>query len=107
MTLDVYRGRKTTRQQHIATSFNPKKDSVSSTDIKFRNYAAASQHSLLILITDGEKIILLYATFTYISSKCQKYLQISILWAETGWLAILFNFITFKNVYGNLLYQLF
>ena len=82
-------------------------DSVSLTT-KFRNHAAlAAQHSLSILIIDGEKIILLYATFTYISSHCQKYLQISILWAETGSLAILFNSIMYKIVYGNSLYQLF
>ena len=32
-----------------------------------------TQHSLPILITDhGEKIILLYAIFTYFSSQCQK-----------------------------------
>ena len=59
------------------------------------------------IITDGEKIVLLYTTFTYISSQCLKCLQISILWAETGSLAILFNSITFKIVYGNPLYQLF
>ena len=82
-------------------------DSVSSTAVKFRNHAAASQHPLPILITDSDKIILLYATFTYISSQCQKYLKISILWAETGPLAILFNSIMFKIVYGNSLYQLF
>ena len=71
--------------------------------LKFRNHAAlAAQHSLPILIIDGEKIILLYATFTYISSHCQKYLQISILWAETGSLGILFNSIMFKIVYGKL-----
>ena len=75
--------------------------------VKFQNHTAAFQHSLPILITDGEKIILLYATFTYFSSQCQKCLQISILWAETGSLAILFNSITFKIVYGNSLYQLF
>ena len=49
-------------------------DSVSRTAVKFRNHAAAAQHPLPILIIDGEKIILLYATFTYISSHCQKYL---------------------------------
>ena len=38
-------------------------DSVSSSAVKFRNHAAASQHPLPI-ITDDEKIILLYATFT-------------------------------------------
>ena len=59
------------------------------------------------LITDGEKIIVLYATFTYISSQCQKYLQILILWAEIGLLSILFNSITFRIVYRNSLYQLF
>ena len=47
-------------------------DSVSSTAIKFRNHTAAFQHSLPILITDGEKIILLYSTFTYCNSQCQK-----------------------------------
>ena len=82
-------------------------DSVSSTAVIFRNHAAAAQHPLPILIIDGKKIILLYATFTYISSHCQKYLQISIFWAETGSLAILFNSIVFKIVYGNSLYQLF
>ena len=81
--------------------------SASSTAVKFRNYTAPSQHPLPILIIDGEKIILLYATFTNISSHCQKYLQISILWAETGSLAILFNSVMFKIVYGNSLYQLF
>ena len=82
-------------------------DSVSRTANKFRNHAAVAQHPLPILIIDGEKIILLYATFTYISSHCLKYLQISILWAETGSLAILFNSVMFKIVYGNSLYQLF
>ena len=42
-------------------------DSVSSTAVQFRNHAAAAQHPLPILIIDGKKIILLYATFTYIS----------------------------------------
>ena len=65
-------------------------DSVSSTAVKFQNHTAAFQHSLPILITDGKKIILLYASFTYFSSQCQKCLQISILWAETGSLAIQF-----------------
>ena len=100
---------------HVAYRFQPMQmiifdyqcDSISSTAVKFQNYTAAFQHSLPILITDGEKIILLYATFTYFSSQCQKCLQISILWAETGSLAILFNSITFKIVYGNSLYQLF
>ena len=82
-------------------------DSVSSMAVKFRNHAAAFQHSLPILITDSEKIVLLYITFTYFSSQCQKCLQISILWAETGSLAILFNSKSFKIVYGNSLYQLF
>ena len=82
-------------------------DSVSSMAVKFRNHTAAFQHSLPILITDGEKIITLYATFTYFSSQCQKCLQIFILWAETGSLAILFSSMIFKIVYGNLLYQLF
>ena len=82
-------------------------DSVSSTAVQFRNHAAAFQHSLPILIADGEKIIVLYATFTYFSSQCQKCLQISILSAETGSLAILFSFMTIKIVYGNSLYQLF
>ena len=76
-------------------------DSVSSMAIKFQNHAAASRHLLPILITDGEKIIVLYAICTYISSKCQKYLQIFILLAEIGSLSILFNSITFKIVYGN------
>ena len=40
-------------------------DSVSRTAVKFRNHVAAAQHPLPILITDGEKSILLYATFTY------------------------------------------
>ena len=75
--------------------------------VKFRNHAEGFQHSLPILISDGEKIILLYAIFTYITSQCQKCLQISILWAEAGSIAILFNSITFKIVYGNSLYQLF
>ena len=88
-------------------TFDYQCNSVSSTAVKFRNHAAASQHSLPILITDGEKIILLYAKFTYISSQCQKYLQSSILQAETGSLAILFNSIMFKIGYGNSLYQLF
>ena len=82
-------------------------DSVSSMAVKFRNHTAAFQHSLPILITDGEKIIIVYATFTYFSSQCQKCLQLSILWAETGSLAILFNSVMFKIVYGNSLYQLF
>ena len=82
-------------------------DCVSSAAVKFRNHTAAFQHSLPILITGGEKIILLYATFTYFSSQCQKYSQVSILWAESGSLAILFNSMTFKIVYGNSLYQLF
>ena len=72
--------------------FDYQRDSVSSTALKFRNHTAAFQHSLPILITDGEKIIILYATFTYWGSQCQKCLQISIMWAETGSLAILFNF---------------
>ena len=79
-------------------------DSVSSMAVKFRNHAAAFQHSLPILITDGEKIVLLYIIFTYFSSQCQKCLQISILWAETGSLTILFNSKWFKIVYGNSLY---
>ena len=82
-------------------------DCVSSAVVKFRNYIAAFQHSLPILITDGEKIILLYATFTYFSSQCQKCSHIFILWAETGSLAILFNSMTFKIIYGNSLYQPF
>ena len=82
-------------------------DCVSSAAVKFRNHTAVFQHSLPILITDGEKIILLYANFTYFSSQCQKCSQISILWAETVSLAILFNSMTFKIVYGNSLYQLF
>ena len=75
--------------------------------VKFRNHTVAVQHPLPILITDGEKIILLFASFTYFSSQCQKCLQIFISWAETGSLAILFNSMTFKIVYGNSLYQLF
>ena len=82
-------------------------DSVSSKAVKFRNHTAAFQHSLAVLITDGEKIILFYATFTYFSSQCQKRLQISILWTETGLLAILFNSTMFKIIYGNSLYHLF
>ena len=82
-------------------------NNVSSTAIGFRNHTAAFQYSLPILITDGYKIILFYATFSYVSSQSQKYLQISILWAESGPLAILFNSIMFKIVYGNSLYQLF
>ena len=82
-------------------------NSVSSMAIKFQNHAAASRHPLPILITDGEKIIVRNAIFTYISSKCQKYLQIFILLAEIGSLSILFNSITFKIVYGNSLDQLF
>ena len=77
--------------------FDYKCDGVSSTAVKFRNYAATPQHPLPILIIDGEKIILLYATFTNINSHCQKYLQISILWAETGSLAILFNSVMLKS----------
>ena len=82
-------------------------DSVSSMAIKFQKHAAASQHPLPILITDGEKIIVLYTTFTYICSQCKKYLQIFILWAEIGSLFILFNSVTFKIVYRDSLYQLF
>ena len=80
--------------------------SVSSMAVSFRNHADAFQHSSPILLTDGEKIILLYATFTCISSHSQIYLQISILWTETGSLVILFNAIMFKTVYDNSLYQL-
>ena len=87
--------------------FNYQWDSVSSTAVKFRDHTAAFQLSLPILITDGEKIILFYATFTYFSPQCQKCLQISTLWTETGSLAILFNSVTFKIVYGNSLCQLF
>ena len=87
--------------------FDYQYDSVSSKAVKFRNHKAAFQHSLPILITDGEKIILFYATYTYFSSQCQKCLQISILWAETGSLAILFNSMTFEIGYGNSLYQQF
>ena len=82
-------------------------DCVSSAAVKFRNHTAAFQHSLLILIIDGEKIILLYVTFTYVSSQCQKCSHISIMLAETGSLAILFNSMTLKIVYGNSLFQLF
>ena len=96
------------RFQYMQTIiFNYQCDSVSSTAVKFGNHIAAFQHSLSILITDGEKMILLYATFTYFSSQCQKCLQISKLWTETGSLAILFNSVTFKIIYGNSLYQLF
>ena len=70
-------------------------DSVSSMPVKFRNHTAAFQLSLNVLITDGEKIILLYAIFTYFRSQCQNCLQISILWTETSLFAILFNSITF------------
>ena len=87
--------------------FNYQCDSVSSMAIKFQNHAAASQHSLPILITDGEKIIVLYTTFTYICSQRQKYLQIFIVSAEVSSLSILFNSITFKIAYANSLYQLF
>ena len=80
--------------------FNYQCDSVSSMVVKFRNHKSASQPSLPILIANGEKIILLYAAFAFISSQCQKCLQIFILWAETGSLAVLFNSITFKIVYG-------
>ena len=52
--------------------FDHQCDSVSRTAVIFRNHAAATQHPLPILIIDGEKIILLYATFTDISSHCQK-----------------------------------
>ena len=48
------------------TIFDYQCNSVSSTAVKFRNHAAAAQHPLPILIIDGKKIILLYATFTYI-----------------------------------------
>ena len=82
-------------------------DSVSSSAIKLQNHAASSQHPWPILITDGEKTIVLCATFTYISSQCQKYLLIFILWAEIGSLSLLFNSITFKIVYGSSSYQLF
>ena len=82
-------------------------DSVSSTAVKFRNHAAASLHSLSISITDGEKIILPYATFTYINSQYYKYLQISKLWAETCLLTILFNSVALEIIYSNLLYHPF
>ena len=70
----------------------------------FQNHAAAFQHSFLILITNGEKIVLLYATFTYISSHYQKYLQISLLWTETDSHIILLNSVILNTVYSNLLY---
>ena len=54
----------------------------------------------------SKKIILLYATFTYIRSQCQKYMQNTILWADTGSLVMLFNSAVFKTVYGYSLYQL-
>ena len=44
--------------------FDYQRDSVSRTAFKLRNHAAAAQHPLPILIIDGEKIILLYVTFT-------------------------------------------
>ena len=101
------RARVSCRFQSMQTIiFDYQCDSVSSMVVKFRNHEAAFQHSLPISITDGEKIILLYVTFTYISSQCHKCLQISILWAETGSLGILFNSITFKIVYGNFYQQL-
>ena len=107
-TIFSARARVACRFQSMQTIiFNYQCDSVSSTTGTFRNHIAAFQHSLSILITDGKKIILLYATFTYFSSQCQKCLQISILWTETGSLAILFNSVTFKIIYGNSLYQLF
>ena len=66
------RGRVSCRFQSMQTIiFDYECDSVSSMAVKFRNHAAAFQHSLPILITDGEKIILLYVTFTYFSSQCQ------------------------------------
>ena len=75
------RARVTFRFQSMQTIiFDYLCDSVSSTAVKFRNHTAAFQHSLPILITDGEKIIIFYATFTDFSSQCQKCLQISILW---------------------------
>ena len=46
--------------------FDGQWNSVSSTAVEFQNYAAASQHLLPILITDGDKIILLDTTFTYV-----------------------------------------
>ena len=94
-------------QSMQTTIFDYQCDSVSSMAVKFGNHTAAFQHSLPILITDGEKILVLYATFTYFGSQCQKRLPISILWAETGSLAILLNSMMFKIVYGNSLYQLF
>ena len=102
------RARMSCRFQSMQTIiFDYQCDSVSSMAVKFRNHTAAFQHSLPISIKDSEKIILLYVLFTYISSQCQKCLQISILWAETGSLANLFNSITFKIVYSNSFYQLF
>ena len=53
-------------------TFDYQCDNVSSTAVKFRNHEAASHHPLPISITDGEKIIILYATLTYITSR-QKY----------------------------------
>ena len=104
----IARARVACRFQSMQTIiFDYQCDLVSSTAVRFRNHTAAFQHSLPVLITDGEKIILLYASFTDFSSQCQKCLQISILWAETGSLAILFNSVTIKIVHGNLLYQLF
>ena len=58
------RGRVACRIQLMQTIiFYYQCDSVSSTAVKFQNHAAAPQHPLPILIKDGEKIILLYATF--------------------------------------------
>ena len=74
---------------------------VSNTAVKFRNYYAAAKHSSPISITDGEKIILFYATFSYISSQYQKYLQLSILALGPA-----HSYSVQFYYYGNSLYQL-
>ena len=53
------------------------------------------------VITDGEKITLLYTTFTYISLQCQNYLQILVLCAETNSFIILFTSAMHKIVYSH------
>ena len=57
-------------QSMQTTIFDYQCNGVSSMAVKFRSHATAFQHSLPILITDGKKFILLYATFTYSSSEC-------------------------------------
>ena len=104
----VLRARVACRNQSMQTIiFDYQCDSVFSTAVKFQNNATRPQQPLPVLIIDIEKIILVYATFTYICSHRQKNLQISILWTETGSLAVLFNSAMLKIVYGNSLYQLF